>query len=332
MMRIWTTLGLLLGLAAVAVLVAWQGFGTVASALASLGWGIILLPLAFLPHLVLAALSWRFLFNPGRAPGFTGSLRAMWMGLSVDMLLPLASIGGEVVKVRILMQGRIRGSDAGASVVLDKTVQAISLILWGLVGIVVLVWIEADSELIAGALIGSALLAAGVAGFVLVQHAGTFGFLARVFGRARKAATWAGVIDNAVELDATIRSLYGRPGRIVMSCLIRLLARLALTAEVWLAAALMGQGITLWEALMLKSLTGALRGAAFVVPAGWGVQEVGYVLLGGLVGLSPEFMLALSLATRARELLVSLPGLLAWQQAEGRALWRRRAGGRGDGG
>ena len=75
---------------------------------------------------------------------------------------------------------------------------------------------------------------------------------------------------------------------------------------------------------MLKSLTGALRGAAFVVPSGWGVQEAGYVVLGGLIGLSPELMLAVSLATRARELLIGVPGLIAWQVAEGRWLWRRR--------
>ena len=78
---------------------------------------------------------------------------------------------------------------------------------------------------------------------------------------------------------------------------------------------------------MLKSLTGALRGAAFVVPGGWGIQEGGYVVLGALIGLTPEFMLALSLATRAREVLMALPGLLAWQHAEGRWLWRRRSAG-----
>lgn len=319
-----TMTGLLLGLAAVTLMVAWQGFGTVAAALAALGAGVLLLPLAFLPHLVFAAASWALLFAPGRAPAFLQCLRAMWMGLSVDMLLPVAGLGGEVVKARILMQSSLPGTDAGASVVVDKTVQAVSLVLWGLVGIAVLVVIQADGGLVLGALIASTLLAAGIAGFVMVQHAGTFGFLARFLGRNGKSAAWNGIIDNAVALDGRIKALYGRPGRIVLASAIRLLARVALTAEVWLAASLMGHPITLWEALMLKSLTGALRGAVFFVPGGWGVQEGGFVVLGGLLGLAPEFMLALSLATRARELLVSLPGLLAWQHAEGRAFWRRQ--------
>ena len=329
MMKRLAIIGLLLGLAVVTLLVAWQGFGTVAAALAALGAGVLLLPLAFLPHLVFAAASWGLLFQPGGAPAFAQSLRAMWIGLSIDTLLPAASIGGEVVKARLLMQAGLQGTDAGASVVVDKTVQAVSLVLWGLVGIAVLMIIQADDGLVYGALIASGLLAAGIAGFVLVQHAGTFGFLARFFGKAGKSSAWNGIIDNAVALDGRIKALYGRPGRIVLASAIRLLARVALTAEVWLAASLMGHPITLWEALMLKSLTGALRGAVFFVPGGWGVQEGGFVVLGGLLGLAPEFMLALSLATRARELLVSLPGLLAWQHAEGRAFWSRRANTKG---
>jgi hypothetical protein len=42
--------------------------------------------------------------------------------------------------------------------------------------------------------------------------------------------------------------------------------------------------------------------------------------LGGVIGLSPEVMLALSFVTRARELMVSLPALMVWQIVEGRTL------------
>jgi hypothetical protein len=48
------------------------------------------------------------------------------------------------------------------------------------------------------------------------------------------------------------------------------------------------------------------------------------VLLGGLIGLSPDVSLAVSLAIRIREVLIDVPGLIAWQAVEGRALLRRR--------
>jgi len=40
------------------------------------------------------------------------------------------------------------------------------------------------------------------------------------------------------------------------------------------------------------------------------------VLIGGLLGLSPEICLALAGARRIRDLLIYVPGLLAWQAAE----------------
>ena len=52
---------------------------------------------------------------------------------------------------------------------------------------------------------------------------------------------------------------------------------------------------------------------AFAVPGALGVQEGGYVMLGRVVGLGPETALALSLAKRVRELVLGVPGLIAWQ-------------------
>src|SRR5262249_22059905 len=50
-----------------------------------------------------------------------------------------------------------------------------------------------------------------------------------------------------------------------------------------------------------------------VVPGALGVQEGGYLALGRLLGFDPETSLALSLSKRARELLLGMPGLVAWQ-------------------
>ena len=75
---------------------------------------------------------------------------------------------------------------------------------------------------------------------------------------------------------------------------------------------------------MLKSLSSTLSDVAFIIPNSYGVQEGAYVVLGALMGLPADFMLALSLATRLRELVVDLPGLLVWQHVEGAALLGRR--------
>ena len=75
---------------------------------------------------------------------------------------------------------------------------------------------------------------------------------------------------------------------------------------------------------MLESLGQAARSAGFMVPGGLGIQEGGFLLIGSHIGLTPELALSLSLIKRGRELIIGIPGLIAWQIAEGRGLWRRR--------
>lgn len=324
MMRIWATAGLLLGLAVVAALVAVEGYDSVVIGLTALGWGVALLPLSFLPTLVLMTLSWRLLFRSGKAPPLVDLVRAVWMSVSANALLPLGGISGDIVRVRVLMQDGVGGADSVASVILDKTIDAITLVVLGLIGIAFLVAMDADSKIIAGALAAAALFAFGIAVFIVIQRIGSFGFLARRLSRTLVADAWANVVENAADLDAAIRWLYDRPGRLLLSGLLQLLSLLALSFELWLAIYLMGQTISLWDVIMLRSLVGALRGFAFFVPGGWGLQEGGFVVVGGMIGFPPDFMLALSLATRARELIVSTPGLLAWQHSEGHALWKRQ--------
>jgi hypothetical protein len=74
--------------------------------------------------------------------------------------------------------------------------------------------------------------------------------------------------------------------------------------------------------LLLESVGQAIRGAAFAIPASLGAQEGGYLLLAPIVGLAPDVALALSLAKRARELALGLPGLvyLHWSERD----WQRR--------
>ncbi|MFQ5955376.1 MAG: lysylphosphatidylglycerol synthase domain-containing protein [Kiloniellales bacterium] len=322
-----STIGMLLGLAAVTALVAWQGVATVGGALASIGWGMLLFIVIYLPHLVLGTISWRLLFDAGRAPRIGPAIYAVWIGGSVNWLLPVASIGGELVKARLVMNRGVRETDAGASIVVDKTVQALSIVLWVLIGLCLLVWLKPDPPLMVGVFLGLVLFTGTLFIFLAIQRAGAFGFLSGTIARLSGSAFWHRVAGKADQMDATIRALYDRPVRITCSVLLRLGARLALAGEVWLAAYLMGAPIGVVEAVMLKSLAAGARSAAFTIPGGLGAQEAGFMVFGALVGLTPELMLSISLATRVRELMIGLPGLIAWQLIEGRALATRgRAG------
>src|SRR6266581_1037077 len=128
-------LGLVLGLAVAVALVAWQGVGTVAHLLASTRWTLLLVAGFAFPQMLLATASWRLLFPPGDAPRFSLAQLALWIGFSINLLLPVASIGGDVVRARLLALWTGKTRDAVASVVVDKTVQVATLPALGLIGI-----------------------------------------------------------------------------------------------------------------------------------------------------------------------------------------------------
>ena len=93
--------------------------------------------------------------------------------------------------------------------------------------------------------------------------------------------------------------------------------------ETWLLCSLLGVPVGLGAAMVIDSLISGLRSVAFMVPQALGVQEGGYIMLGGLFGLSAEAALALSLVRRARDLVIGLPILLVWQIVEGRRSLKR---------
>jgi len=70
------------------------------------------------------------------------------------------------------------------------------------------------------------------------------------------------------------------------------------------------------DAVVVESLIQAVSSAAFFVPGGLAVQEGSFVLIGGAPGLDPSICLALAGARRIRDLVIFIPGLLAWQLAE----------------
>ena len=132
-MKIVSYIGLIVGVAVLTALIAWQGFREVGGILLDSGAPLLLVPLVWVPTVLPAVRAWQMTFLPDRAPRYWPALYAHWMGVSVNTLLPVASIGGEVVKTRVLVLKGIDPLHASASLVVDKTVQvfAISTVLLG---------------------------------------------------------------------------------------------------------------------------------------------------------------------------------------------------------
>jgi putative membrane protein len=145
-----------------------------------------------------------------------------------------------------------------------------------------------------------------------MQRRGLFSKLSRLANRFSGKRDWSSLLNRAESIDVAIEATYDRGGAVTACFLLSLAGWLVGTGEVFLILQLLGHPVTWISALLLESLGQAIRGAAFAIPGALGVQEGGYLLLAPLAGLPPEMALALSLAKRAREILLGLPGLVYW--------------------
>ncbi len=322
-MRIAAYVFLILGLGLIIGLVAYEGSEDVLRGFEAAGWGVLLLPLYYLVPMAVFTFAWRSLFGD-RAPGYGYLYRGVWQGSAINWLLPVAQVGGEFVRARLVIKAGVPGALAGATVMVDKTAMAVSQMVFALLGVGLLVALYDAGATAMAVLTATVILSALIGLFVWLQHTGMFGFLARRArpfmgeGRLEKLA------GGADRLDTAIRRLYADPGRFAVGLGLRLGARFLTAVEIWIAMQLLGEPVSYLDAVMLESLGQAIRGAAFFVPGALGVQEGGFMLLGSIVGVGAETGLVLSLLKRVRELTVGLPALAVWQVQEGRWMARSR--------
>ena len=304
-------------------LIGWIGARTVGLDVLRAGWAIPACVAIHAAQLWLSAVAWRRA-SGGGGPRLRSWFAIRWIRESVNSLLPVAQLGGTLVGVRLLARrGRAVGP-ATAAATLDISVESVTQLLFTLAGIAALATISgrgAWQPWVGGA----ALLMAGAScGFLLAQRAGLLRLLEALLARGRRLfpALPAGMLHG---LHAELMLLQRDPVALAGAGALHLLAWALGVAETWLALLAMGTHAGVLAALVIESLGMAARSAGFAVPGSLGVQEGGFVLAGGLVGLPPDAAVALSMVKRARELLVGVPGLLAWQWSEGRDLLRRTA-------
>ena len=324
-------IALLLGLAGIALatgLVIYQGLDAIVEALAVAGIGILWASLFHVVPMALNARAWQVLLPRGERPSLPFFAWAVWVREAVNGLLPVARIGGEVASARLLFRAGVETGPAVASLVVDMTLCIATQFVFTVAGLALLLRRTDDAAAVGGVALGLAVSVPLVAALLAVQRVGLFGLLAKLF-RAMFGSRFDGLVGGAAALDAAVRALYARRAGLASCTLWQLVAWAAGAGEIWLALRYLGHPVDTADALAIEALIQAVSSAAFVVPSAIGVQEVGFFVLGGAVGLTHEVALALALARRARDVIVFVPALIAWQLVEGRLWWRGRYRGGG---
>ena len=266
------------------------------------------------PHL-LAVLAitlswWSVIPRDRRARVRFSRLTGAWLaGDAQNYLLPSATLGGELTKVR-LMRRTLAASQGAASVTLARVTDLFGLVAFGTLGTccAAALPIAVSDGILFGGLVGMTAVTVVVA---VVVSRGFFGGAVGLIRRLgpRRAGGFSLVADR---IDADVKGFLRDDRRgLVHSTAWRTGAWLANVLELWIVFGLLGLRGSLAELMAMEGLIALWNGAIFFVPARAGITEGGWLLVAGLFGIASGDALAIALLRRLRDTVWAVIGLLA---------------------
>lgn len=299
------------GIAALAFLAIRAGMNEVIQTLGALGWGgFVVITLLHVPVIVAMGLAWWSVGRGAASPRVFVAARLVRD--SVGEVLPFSQIGGYISGLRAAHLGGTPLSVSALSLVGDLTAEFVAKLPYVLTAILCLIALLPGDRMIWPALLALILIVAGSIVALLFRQ--------RLF--AWFANTTHRMVANLLpgtDLTGLDLNHYFAWDRFLPAAAIQLAMWFFGALEAWVTFHLMGVQVSVVEALVIDALGTTFRTLGFMVPAAAGVQEAGYALVGMAFGIAPARGIAFSLARRARDLAIGVPGLLFWQYLEAKA-------------
>jgi putative membrane protein len=312
---IWSTaFTLVIGLALAVALIVSNDAGAIFGLLLDTGWWLPVVVALHGTQIFASALGWAPLIDDPHCPGTPGLAAMRWIRGAANALLPVVQAAGELARAQLLARQGVARVRVIASIATDLGTEMASQILFSLLGLAVLLLIPHDGSGAATnwAIIGT-ILGAGITAVFMAGHRwGLFQLVERMLPTLAVRVGWTSFGELGGLHDAVVR-LYREPRRLWRSGTWHLASWLLGVLETWAAMQAVGVDGGLAEALVIESLGQAVRSAGFVVPGALGVQEGGYVLICALFGIPADQAIALVLVRRLREIVLGIPGIIAWR-------------------
>lgn len=285
------------------------------------GWRLLWLVPYRAGFFLLYAIGWRELLracDPEPRAGFGYVYWVTTVRDAIDRLLPVASVGGGVAAVRLMRWRRLPATPVVVSVIVEILLTLIAVYVFTAVGLLLLIDLRGAGHDFDGLWLAFfASLPIPVLLVLLLRSGSPF---KRLHGLLRPIVGARLLAEGAASLDGELHVALSRNRALLIAGGLQLVAFFSASFEVWFALHLFGHPVSAEAAVVLESLTQAARYVAFIVPAGIGVQEVGFVIFGHMLGVGADLALAVSMAKRLREVLCGVPSLISWQWLEGRRL------------
>lgn len=234
------------------------------------------------------------------------------VGESLNQVTPMASLGGEPIKIMLLKSNyNVSSRESGVSLVLAKTIDTLALIVFIVIGFIFLLNNNNFSnsfKTILGA--GIVLFSLGVIIFFLIQRFQLMSLITQWLARfpwGKRLTKLADIVDDT---DEKLITFYSHNRRFAFSTLIAFLNWPLGVVQVYFIMHFLGHAVSFKDAWLIESMAQFVRGAGFFIPASLGAQEGIFILLCSNITGNSAIGLSVSIIQRFKDILWIVIGLI----------------------
>jgi hypothetical protein len=268
---------------------------------------------------ILNAIAWQKLTSDGgeKIP-LLAAFRMTVVAFAVNYSTPLASFGGEPLKVIAATKALGRRRAVG-SVVAFRLLHALAHVVAFLLALIPAAVMLPKTPLILGGIILTGLALGGITVFLFSRHRD--GMAIHVLGILRKTPLLKRLAVRLEprtaalhEIDEQVTALSNQnPRRFYAALGYEMVGRVLALAEYWIILWGMGLGVDPWKAFVVGSFSSLVVNILIFMPFELGSKELALVSMFGWMGITPALGLEVAALSRIRELVwIAFGWTLIW--------------------
>ena len=273
---------------------------------------LLFLIVAHIPTLYFDSLAWIVLMYRNKLSIYS-AFTITWIAQTSSKFLPTGNITGEFVRFFLAKKSGQKFSEASSTVLVDLFIATFSLFLVGLLSFTLLVNIRKelvfDSNLLY-LLLAMILIFIGSSLFFLIIRNRLLSKFIKILPVSKYFKTPR--IYSIFRLDISLYKLSFEKKRLFQAIIFRVIGWIAGAIEIYVFLWIIGVDANLIDVILIESVTAIIRSVAFFIPAGLGVQEFAFVMIGGFVGYSGVISFAIAIGRRLREIMVGIPAIIVF--------------------
>lgn len=301
------------------------GIDTIVSNISSLGWRFLpILSISAFWYILYTAAWLQFLHRLSDGIHFLDLFRIKIMGEAVNTLTPVNFIGGDPMRIYLLRRN-FPISEGAASVVVDRTLHSIAILLVVMLGIIVsfLTFDRLPANIKFGVPIAMMVSIAFMAFIFIHQRRGFFGLIlnaCRKLGIKREFSEKT--VRKFMELDSHIVDFYNANHRgFIIALLCHILGRALGILEIYAIGRAVSPDFTFFAALVLAALAPMVNAVFAFVPGALGILEGAFSGVLYLLHMDPAIGITIQIAKRLRASFWIVLGLLFLGAHDRKKVW-----------